>query len=182
MPTISEETHDRCAAVSDQGAETETAVYDIGKIMESDVNFKDLGRDMIYRILTAEVNPEVSCYPRRACRGILVNFNLHGRSSILGFITASMWMGFFVMHVFFAPENVGGQTPGQYVTKPFRLWVNKTQKMNSHAAMAYHEAAMTKMEFLVRYKQPEQSIDVLIDNEAKKRMAMNQNQNNQLMC
>ena len=41
--------------------------------------------------------------------------------------------------------------------------------MNSHASIAYHEAAMTKMEeFLVRYKQPEQSIDVLIDNEAKK--------------
>ena len=75
----------------------------------------------------------------------------------------------------FAPEKVGDQTPSQFVTKPFRLWVNKTQKMNSHASMAYHEAAMTKMEeFLVRYKQPEQSIDVLIDNEAKKQMAMNQ--------
>ena len=68
MPTISEETHDGCAVVSDQGAEMETActVYDIGKIMESDVKFKDLSRDMIYRILTAEVNPKISCYPRHA--------------------------------------------------------------------------------------------------------------------
>ena len=61
------------------------------------------------------------------------------------------------------------------MTKPFTSWVNKTQKINRHASMAYHEAAMTKMEeFLARYKQPEQLIDVLIDIKAKKQMAMNQ--------
>ena len=30
--------------------------------------------------------------------------------------------------VYFAPSTVGGQTLGQFVTKPFQSWVNETQK------------------------------------------------------
>ena len=102
MPTISEETHDRCAVVSDQGAETETAtVYDIGKIMESDVNFKDLGRDKIYRILTAEVNPEVSCYPRRAYARYSCQFQPAWKKQYSWLQYSKHVDGFFVMHVCF---------------------------------------------------------------------------------
>ena len=67
---------------------------------------------------------------------------------------------------------MGGQTPGQFVTKPFRSWVNKTQKINAHAAMDYHEVSMTKMQEFVMH--PTHSIDSLLDNEARKQMAVNQ--------
>ena len=58
------------------------------------------------------------------------------------------------------PEGVGGQAPGLFVTKPFRSWVNKTQKMNSHAKLDYHMSSVVKMkEFLDRYENPsEESI------------------------
>ena len=41
--------------------------YDIGKILESYVSLHDklISRDTKYKILTLEVNPDVSCYPRR---------------------------------------------------------------------------------------------------------------------
>ena len=121
MPTISEETHDRCAVVSDQGAEMETATeYDISKIMESDVNFKNLGRDMIYRILTAEINPEVSCYPHRAYARYFRQFQPAWKKQYSWLHYSKHVDGFFCHAcVFFAPEKVGGQTPGQFVTKPF---------------------------------------------------------------
>ena len=33
----------------------------------------------------------------------------------------------------FISDRIGGQTLGVFVTKPFKSWVNKSQKMNSHA-------------------------------------------------
>ena len=151
--------------------------YDIGKVIESDVSVKDLSRDAKFKILTLEVNPDVSCYPRRTYNsGSSRQFQRTWKKQYPWLHYSKHLDGFFCHAcVFFAPDTVGGQTPGQFVTKPFRSWVNKTQKMNAHAAMAYHEAAMAKMqEFLIRYKHPEQSIDTLFDSEAKKRMAMNQ--------
>ena len=48
-------------------------------------------------------------------------------------------------------------------------------KANTHASKEYHRNAMTKMEeFLVRYRNPSQSINTLLDNEAKQIMEANQ--------
>ena len=48
-------------------------------------------------------------------------------------------------------------------------------KANTHASKEYHRNAMTKMEeFLVRYRNPSQGINTLLDNEAKQIMEANQ--------
>lgn len=69
-------------------------------------------------------------------------------------------MGYFVvLALFFAPDTAGGQMLGQFVTQPFRSWINKTQRMNGHSKLDYHLTAMTNMnEFLVRYENPSQTI------------------------
>ena len=154
-----------------------TTEYDIGKIIESNLSLHDISRDMKYKILKLEVNPDVSCYPRRPYNsGSSRQFQPAWKKQYPWLHYSKHVDGIFCHAcVFFAPDKVGGQTPGQFVTKPFRSWVNKTQKMNAHAAVVYHEAAMTKMhEFVTRYKDPAQSIDTHFDSEAKKRMAMNQ--------
>ena len=77
--------------------------------------------------------------------------------------------------VFFAPENVGGQAPGQYITKPFKYWVSKSQKMEAHAKADYLIACVTKMgEFLVRFQNPSKLINTMFDKESQKRMDVNQ--------
>ena len=35
-------------------------------------------------------------------------------------------------NAFFVPEKVGGQALGQFVSRPFKTWVNKSQKMDAH--------------------------------------------------
>ncbi len=76
---------------------------------------------------------------------------------------------------FFAPEKVGGQTLGQFVTKPFKSWASKTQKMDAHAKMDYHMVTLTRMaEFLARFQNPSEAINVMFDKEAQKRMEDNQ--------
>ena len=166
------------ALSSSEDHEVEPATeYDIGKILESNVSLHDISRDMKYKILTLEVNPDVSCYPRRLYNsGSSRQFQPAWKKQHPWLHYSNHLDGIFChASAFFAPDKVSGQTPGQFVTKPFRSWVNKTQKMNAHAVMAYHEVAMTKMhEFLTRYKYPDKSIDTLFDSGAKKRMVMNQ--------
>ena len=62
-----------------------------------------------------------------------------------------------------------------FVTKPFNSWVNKSQKMNSHAKQDCHLTSTTKMnEFLTRFEHPSEAINIKFDNEARKRMEDNQ--------
>jgi len=59
--------------------------------------------------------------------------------------------------VFFAPDKVGGQTPGQFVSLSFNSWVVQSQKMLAHAKLGYHLTAMARM---TRYTLPAAAIDV----------------------
>ena len=54
------------SSIEDHEVEPATE-YDIDKILESNVSLHDklISRDTKYKILTLEVNPDVSCYPRR---------------------------------------------------------------------------------------------------------------------
>ena len=75
---------------------------------------------------------------------------------------------------FFAPSQVG-HDPGQFVSKPFCLWVKMTTKANTHASHRYHLRAMTKMkEFIDRYENPSQAVDVMMQSQLQQTMARNQ--------
>lgn len=75
----------------------------------------------------------------------------------------------------FAPETVGGHVPGQFVSKPFKSWVNKTQKMMNHGRLDYHLTACTKMsEFLATYEHPSQAVSTRIDSQVQKQLEDNQ--------
>ena len=51
------------------------------------------------------------------------------------------------------PDSVGRQIPGQFITKPFKMWGVKSQKMNGDATSEYHVMFLTRMEeFLNRYR------------------------------
>ena len=47
---------------------------------------------------------------------------------------------------FFAPSQVGGQDPGQLVTKPFNTSAKMTTRAKTHAKHEYHLAAVAKSE------------------------------------
>ena len=75
-----------------------------------------------------------------------------------------MWMVHFAVPVPFAPEKVGGRTPGQSVTKSFNSWVKWSDKVEAHAKLEYHMTAMTTMsEFVARFEQPSEAIDVQLN-------------------
>ena len=79
------------------------------------------------------------------------------------------------MCILFALNQVGGQDLGKFVTKPFKFWMKMSKKAKTHARKDYHLTAITKMEeFLPWYKKPSQSVDTLVDNEAKRIMETNQ--------
>ena len=67
-----------------------------------------------------------------------------------------MWIAHSAVLVpFFAPENVGGSTPGKFVTNPFKSWVKKCDKMEAYARLTYHMTVITKInECVVRFGHP----------------------------
>ena len=77
---------------------------------------------------------------------------------------------------FCAPNQVGCQGLGQFVSRPFNLWIKISEKATGHARKDYHLTAMTKMEvFLARFENPSQAIHTLLDNKAKRMMESNGN-------
>lgn len=79
------------------------------------------------------------------------------------------------VHVFFAPNQAGGQDLGQFVTKPFNSWVKMSHKATTHAKKDYHLTAMTTMEeFLVRYRNPTQAVGAILEKESRQIMETNQ--------
>ena len=71
----------------------------------------------------------------------------------------------------FAPEKVGGYVLGQFVTKPFTTWANKSQKMSNHGSL---EVACSKMRaFLATYEQPSKAISMQLDTQAQKQLEEN---------
>ena len=76
---------------------------------------------------------------------------------------------------FFAPEKVGGIIPGQFITKSFKSWVKRCDKMEEHARLAYHMEAMTKLDgFVVRFEHPSETIDTQLNRETQEMMEENQ--------
>ena len=75
---------------------------------------------------------------------------------------------------FFAPERVGGNIPGQFVTTPFKSWVSKTQKMSSHGRLDYHMTACSKMrEFLSTYETPSAAVHTRLDSQLQEQQKKN---------
>ena len=138
------------------------AECDIGKMLVFNVNIDSLSRTEKYKILTTEPDPNPKSYPRTQ----LYASWLHYSREIDGVFCRAC--------AFFAPGTAGGQALGQFVTQPFRSWVNKTQKMNGHSKLDYHLTAMAKMtEFLVRHENPSQTISTIFKQDAKRTMAEN---------
>ena len=70
---------------------------------------------------------------------------------------------------------MGGQDPGQLVTKPFTTWAKMTTKAKSHARNEYHLGAITIMsEFIDRYKNPAQAVDVVLQSRLQQIVERNQ--------
>ena len=151
---------------------------DVGKILSTGVNIHELSRQHMYHILKTEPNPNQSCYPRtRPYRtGSYRQFQptwvkqhpwLHYSHNVDGVFCRAC--------VFFAPEKVGGQASGQFVTKPFTCWNKQTERMNAHGMLDYHLTSMVKMEeFLARYENPSEAINIQFNSEANRIMKNNQ--------
>ena len=41
--------------------------------------------------------------------------------------------------VIFAPEKVGGQISGQFVSKPFKSWIKMSLRAKEHGQHQYHQ-------------------------------------------
>lgn len=107
--------------------------YDIGLLLESKTDIRNISRDDLYNILTKEPDPNVSSYPRtRLC----------STSSILrqfqpSWLLKHPWVhyschtdGVFCRAcAMFAPEQVKARSVGCFVNKPYRQWNNIGQKM-----------------------------------------------------
>ena len=142
------------------------------------VNIHSLSRTEKYKILTTEPDPNPRSYPRTQpyASGAFRQFNpswlkkypwLHYSQEVDGVFCRAC--------AFFAPTTAGGHALGQFVTQPFRSWVNKTQKMNGHSKLDYHLTAMAKMiEFLAWHGNPSQAISTIFEQDAKRRLAENE--------
>ena len=75
---------------------------------------------------------------------------------------------------YFARDKVGGQSTGQFVTKPFKTWPKKTQALSTHAKASYHAASLAKMsEFVKRYENSSQAIDTKLSSQVQKTIEEN---------
>ena len=165
------------SASSSTSSNSVIAECDIGKMLVFNVNIDSLSRTEKYKILTTEPDPNPKSYPRTRlyASGAFRQFNpswlnkypwLHYSREVDGVFCRAC--------AFFAPGTAGGQALGQFVTQPFRSWVNKTQKMNGHSKLDYHLTAKAKMtEFLARHENPSQTISTIFEQDAKRRMAEN---------
>ena len=168
------------AATSSNGESDDEGVAsecDIGKLLELKFNVTTLSREEKYRILTREPNTDASSYPRTraSASAAFRQFQPSWLKSFPWLHYSQHTNGAFCRAcAMFVPETVGGQIPGQFVTKAFRSW-KKTDKLTDHAKREYHLTAMTKMtEFIARYRQPSAAIEMQMQLSAQKRMADNQ--------
>ena len=107
------------------------AECDIGKMLNYGIDLHCLGREEKYRILKREPTLHPSAYPR-TCPYASGPFRQFQPSWLVQY----PWLhyspfcdgAFCRACAFFAPEKAGGQVLGQFVTKPFKSWVNQAQK------------------------------------------------------
>ena len=116
--------------------------------MELGLDLKKISRDDKYRVLTNEPNPDASSDPRTR-PGASDSYRQFQPS----WLKQYPWLhysrqvdgAFCRACVFFAPETVGGHVPGQFVTKPFKLWSKMSEKGSAHGKVDYHLGSLTKM-------------------------------------
>ena len=155
------------------------AECDIGKLLEQKINVAALSREEKYLIITREPDSDASAYPRTR-----TSTSTAFRQFQPSWLKSFPWLH-YSRHVdgafcracaIFLSEGqtVGGQSPGKFVTKPFRSW-KRTDQLTDHAKRGYHLTSMTKMaEFITRYQQPSAAINMQMQVEAKRRMEDNQ--------
>ena len=69
----------------------------------------------------------------------------------------------------------GGQTPGQFVSKPFNSWVKMSERSKAHMQLEYHQTSIARMrEFVSRYEHPTTAVNVVMDTAAKQLMEKNE--------
>ena len=120
---------------------TQSHECDIGKLMELHTDFHKIDRDVQYRILTREPNADPSAYPHTRLyeSGAYRQFQPTWLKSYPWLHYGDRSDGAFCRAcVFFAPDNVGGQCPGFFVTKPFKFWNRLSNKANLHSSQSYH--------------------------------------------
>lgn len=137
----------------------------------------DLSREEVYHILTSEPNPDTTIYPRTRTQssGAYRQFQPSWLKQYPWLHYSKHADGVFCRAcAFFAPEKVGGRDPGQFVNKPFKSWVKRSEKMEWHAKLEYHATALSRLtEFLARYQQPAMAIHAQFDKELQQRMEDN---------
>ena len=110
---------------------------DIGKLLEQDTDFQQLDRDVKYRILITEPNSDASLYPRtRPFESSSYQCQFQpGWSKSFPWLHYSRHMdgAFCRAGIFFAPQKVGGQNLGSFVTKSFTSWIKMSEKGNAHS-------------------------------------------------
>ena len=153
------------------------AECDIGKLLDSGIDLRKLSREEKYRILTTDPSLDSSSYPHKRpyASGSFRQFQpewlrqypwLHYSRHVDG--------AFCRACAFFGPEKAGGQSPGQFVSKPLSTWAKKTQAMNSHSASEYHANSLTRMsEFVKRYENPSQTIATQLNTQLQKTIENN---------
>ena len=166
-----------CIGFEAQSDNDIAAECDIGKLLDAGTDLQRLSREEKYCILTANPSLDSSSYPRTRpyASGAFCQFQpdwlwqypwLHYSKHVDGVFCRAC--------SFFAHDKVGGQSPGQFVTKPFKTWPKKTQALSTHAKASYHAASLAKMsEFVKRYKNPSQAIDTKLSSQAQKTIEEN---------
>ena len=155
--------------------QSSSEILDIGKLLELGVDLKKLSREHMYHILTAEPSADPSAYPRTpAYPG-----STYLRQFQPAWLKQYPWLNyschfdgvFCKSCTIFAPEKVGGQTPGQFVSKPFNLWVKLSERSKAHMQLKYHQTSIARMrEFVSRYEHPTATVNVVMDTAANQLM------------
>ena len=107
-----------------------------------------IGREEKYRILTTNPSLDPTCYPHTHPykSGSFRQFQPQWLKQYPWlYHSKHVHVVFCCACAFFAPNEVGGQLPGQFVGKPFNTRTKKTQAMNTHAGVNYHLDSLTKM-------------------------------------
>ena len=153
-------------------------IFDIGKLLELGVDLKKLSQEQIYHILMAEPSADPSTYPRTpAYPG-----SIYLRQFQPSWLKQYPWLhyschldGVFCKScAIFAPDKVGGHTPGQFVTKSFNSWVKMSERSKAHMQLEYHQTSVIRMsEFVSRYEHPTTAVNVVMDTAAKQLMERN---------
>ena len=155
-----------------------TLENDIGNLVQSHVDLRQLSQENKYHVLTVEPVSGPSSFPRTR-----PSDSSSYRQFRPSWLKQYPWLH-YSQHddgvycracACFAPKQVGGQDLGQFVTKPFKSWGKVQQKASAHGTKQYHLSSMTRMtEFISRYENPDKSISVIMDSELQRVMETNQ--------